>query len=147
MCCINNNVIRNHTALWSSKIFTCRRNQTKRELKLHFFFLNLTYSGWISLLPSCLWSLRIFPSLPGSRLTIFKRDASSAILQLVNQWLYFTSSRSHAFHYGRNYCDRKSRRQKVGVINSQGTLYTIYYILLFVYQVLLCMYGHTYSKS
>ena len=27
------------------------------------------------------------PSLPGSRLTIFYRDASSAILQLVNQWL------------------------------------------------------------
>ena len=38
-------------------------------------------------LSSCLWSLRIFPSLPGSRLTIFYRDASSALLQLVNQWL------------------------------------------------------------
>ena len=34
--------------------------------------------------PSCLWSRRIFPSLPGSRLTIFNRDASSALLQLVN---------------------------------------------------------------
>ena len=34
-----------------------------------------------------LWSLRIFPSLPGSRLTFFYRDASSALLQLVNQWL------------------------------------------------------------
>ena len=31
-----------------------------------------------------LWSLRIFPSLPGSRLTNFYRDASSALLQLVN---------------------------------------------------------------
>ena len=31
--------------------------------------------------------LRIFPSLPGSRLTIFYRDASSALLRLVNQWL------------------------------------------------------------
>ena len=46
---------------------------------------NLTYSRWTSSLPSCLWSQRIFPSLPGSRLTIFYRDASSALSQLVNQ--------------------------------------------------------------
>ena len=39
-------------------------------------------------------------SLPGSRLTIFYRDASSALLQLV-QWLNFTYSRSHAFRYER----------------------------------------------
>ena len=31
----------------------------------------LTYSRWTSSLPSCLWSQRIFPSLPGSRLTFF----------------------------------------------------------------------------
>ena len=49
----------------------------------------------------CLWSQRIFPSLPGSRLTFFDRDASSALLQLVNQWLNFTYSRSHAFRYER----------------------------------------------
>ena len=66
-----------------------------------FFFLNLTYSRWTSSLPSCLWSQRIFPSLPGSRLTIFYRDASSPLLQLVNQWLNFTYSRSHAFRYER----------------------------------------------
>ena len=36
-----------------------------------FFFFHLTYSQWTSSLPSCLWSQRIFPSLPGSRLTIF----------------------------------------------------------------------------
>ena len=65
------------------------------------FFFNLTYSRWTSSLPSCMWSLRIFPSLPGSRLTIFYRDASSALLQLVNQWLNFTYSRSHAFRYER----------------------------------------------
>ena len=67
----------------------------------HLFFFNLTYSRWTSSLPSCLWSQRIFPSLPGSRLTIFYRDASSALLQLVNQWLNFTYSRSHAFRYER----------------------------------------------
>ena len=36
-----------------------------------FFFFHLTYSRCTSSLPSCLWSQRIFPSLPGSRLTIF----------------------------------------------------------------------------
>ena len=29
------------------------------------------------------------------------RDASSALLQLINQWLNFTYSRSHAFRYER----------------------------------------------
>ena len=47
---------------------------------LSFSFFNLTYSRWTSSLPSCLWPLKIFPSLPGSRLTIFYRDASSALL-------------------------------------------------------------------
>ena len=67
------------------------------------FFFHLTYSRWSLSLPSCLWSQMIFPSsLPGSRLTIFYRDASSALLQLVNQWLNFTYySRSHAFRYER----------------------------------------------
>ena len=36
---------------------------------LFLFFFHLTYSRWTSSLPSCLWSQRIFPSLPGSRLT------------------------------------------------------------------------------
>ena len=40
-------------------------------------------------------SLRIFPSLPGSRLTIFYRDASSALFHLVNQWLNFTYERKN----------------------------------------------------
>ena len=40
-------------------------------LNTFFFFFNLTYSRWTSSLPSCLWSQGIFPSLPGSRLTIF----------------------------------------------------------------------------
>ena len=39
---------------------------------------------------SCLSSSRIFPSLPGSHLIIFYRDASSALLQLVNKSLNFT---------------------------------------------------------
>ena len=52
-------------------------------------------------LPSWLWSLKIFPSLPGSRVTIFFCHASSPLLQLINQWLNFTYySRSHVFRYG-----------------------------------------------
>ena len=39
---------------------------------------------------------------PVHALQYFYRDASSALLQLVNQWLNFTySSRSHAFRYER----------------------------------------------
>ena len=82
----------------------------------HFIFIflfNLTYSRWTSSLPSCLWSLRMFPSLPGSRLTISYRDASSALLQLVNQLLNFTYSRSDAFRY--------ERKRK----NTNSTLVTI----------------------
>ena len=40
---------------------------------------------------SCLWSRRIFLSLPAFLLMIFYRDASSALLQLVTQWLNFTN--------------------------------------------------------
>ena len=38
---------------------------------------------------------------PVHALEFFYRDASSALLQLVNQWLNFTYSRSHAFCYER----------------------------------------------
>ena len=56
-----------------------------------FIYFNLTYSRWTSSLPSCLWSL------PGSRLTIFYRDGSSAILQLLNQWLSSLHTNSACF--------------------------------------------------
>ena len=55
--------------------------------------------------PSCLCSLGILPSLPGSRLTVFfYRDANSALfLQLVDQSqrMNFISSNVYAFHLGR----------------------------------------------
>ena len=41
------------------------------------------------------------PISPRFTPTIFYCDASSALLQLVNQWLNFTYSQSHAFRYGR----------------------------------------------
>ena len=99
-------------------LFVWRVRRTFFPFGWYFFYLVTT--GWIfdisllcensinqsinqsnQSLPSCLWSQRILPSLPGSRLTIFDRDASSANLQLVNQWLNFTYSGSHAFRYER----------------------------------------------
>ena len=84
-------------------IFPCSvdHQQDWQPYFFSFFFFDLTYSRWASSLPSCLRSQRIFPSLPGSRLAILNRDASSALLQLVNQWLNSTYSRPHAFRYER----------------------------------------------
>ena len=59
-----------------------------------YIYINLTYSRWTSSLPSYLCSVRIFPSLLGSRLTSFNRQASTASLQLVTQWLKFWTNLS-----------------------------------------------------
>ena len=90
-------VINFHPNVWKTSQSRCI---SFMSVFLHLLF-NFTCSRWTSSLPSCLWSLRIFPSLPGSRLTIFYHDASSALLQLVNQWLKSSYSRSHAFRYER----------------------------------------------
>ena len=52
----------------------------------------------ITILPVVTKDLPIFP-----RFTPYNiyRDVSSALLQLVNQWLNFTYSHSHAFRYKR----------------------------------------------
>ena len=55
---------------WKLSCFFLSKRGTGRRT-CFFSFFNLTYSRWTSSLPSCLWSLRIFPSFPGSRLTIF----------------------------------------------------------------------------
>ena len=47
------------------------KGRKARNILFFFFFFHLTYSRWTSSLPSCLWSQKIFPTLPGSRLTIF----------------------------------------------------------------------------
>ena len=52
-------------------LWYCRGTALSFLFFFFFFFFHLTYSRWTSSLPSCLWSQRIFPSLPGSRLTIF----------------------------------------------------------------------------
>ncbi|CAM9332089.1 unnamed protein product, partial [Ascophyllum nodosum] len=67
-------------------------------------------------LPSCLWTRRVFPSLPDTHITRFYRDASLTLLQLVSRWLNFTFSRFHAFRYlvlfnsqNKNYVSHKNR--------------------------------------
>ena len=53
----------------------------------------------ITILPVVTKDLPISP--PFTPYNFFYRDASPALLQLVNQWLNFTYSRSHAFRYER----------------------------------------------
>ena len=64
-----------------------------------FFSFNLTYSRWTS---SCITILPVdLPLSPRFTPYDFFRDASSALLQLVNQCLNFAYSRSHAFRHER----------------------------------------------
>ena len=93
---------------------------TAISLSFLFLFFYLTYSRWTSSLPSCLWSLRIFPSLPGSRLTIFLSRCKFSTLttrqSMVEFYLltfprfplrkkehksYFSKNRTHDFRTSR----------------------------------------------
>ena len=83
--------------------------------KPHFLFLfcfHLTYSRWTSsLLPSCLWSQRIFPSLPGSRLTIFLSRCKFSTLTTRQPMVEFylltfprfpSRKKEHKSYFGKN---------------------------------------------
>ena len=69
---------------------------------LFFFvsFISLIADGPHHYHPAC-GHKGSFHLSPVHALQFFYRDASSALLQLVNQWLNFTYSRSHAFRYER----------------------------------------------
>ena len=76
-----------------------------------FFFFHLTYSRWTSSLPSCLWSQRIFPSLPGSRLTIFLSRCKFSTLTTRQPMVEFylltfprfpLRKKEHKFYFGKN---------------------------------------------
>ena len=114
---------------------------------LHFFsfsFFHLTYSRWTSSLPSCLWSQRIFPSLPGSRLTIFLSRCKFSTLttrQLMVEFYlltfprfplrkkeyksYFGKNRTHDFRTSRCMCSLPTR--------PLGRRTVLYYTLLLNY--------------
>ena len=83
----------------------------KRETFFASFFFNLTYSQWTSLLPSCLWSQRIFPFLPGSRLTFFLSRCKFSTLTtrqpMVELYLLTfprltLQKKEHKFYFGKN---------------------------------------------
>ena len=65
-----------------------------------FSFISLTADGPHHYHPACGHKGSSHLS-PVHALHFFYRDASSALLQLVNQWLNFPYSRSHAFPYER----------------------------------------------
>ena len=67
---------------------------------LFFSFISLIADGPHHYHPACGHKGSSHLS-PVHALQFFYRDASSALLQLVNQWLNFTYSRSHAFRYER----------------------------------------------
>ena len=76
-----------------------------------FFFFNLTYSRWTSSSPSCLWSQRMFPFLPGSRLTVFLSRCKFSTLttrQLMVEFYLLTFPRfplrkkEHKSYFGKN---------------------------------------------
>ena len=106
-----------------------------------FFFFHLTYSRWTSSLPSCLWSQRIFPSLPGLRLTIFLSRCKFSTLTtrqpMVEFYLltfprfplrkkehksYFGKNRTHDFRTSRCAACLDST-----IIDSSTILVTMYY--------------------
>ena len=74
-----------------------------KKVSLYFFFfsfISLIVDGPHHYHPACGHKGSSHLS-PVHALQFFYRDASSALLQLVNQWLNFTYSRSHAFRYER----------------------------------------------
>ena len=128
---------------------TLRRPRLRHSLHVvfffSFFFFNLTYSRWTSSLPSCLWSRRIFPSLPGSCLTIFlSRCKVSTLttrqpmvefylltfprfpLRKKEQKFYFGKNRTHDFRTSRcaDYLLDHSGDDKNHILNTDLCLWT-----------------------
>ena len=77
-----------------------RQQQDSKALFFFLYFISLIADGPHHYHPACGHKGSSHLS-PVHALHFFCRDASSALLQLVNQWLNFTYSRSHAFRYER----------------------------------------------
>ena len=116
-----------------------------------FFFFHLTYSRWTSSLPSCMWSQRIFPSLPGSRLTNFLSRCKFSTLTtrqpMVEFYLltfprfplrkkehksYFGKNRTHDFRTSRcaAYLLDHSGDERLLYCGISMTLIIIYFVLI-----------------
>ena len=81
-----------------------KRKDGINDVIVMFFFFSLI--RWTSSLPSCLWSLRIFPSLPGSRLPFFLSRCKFNTLIMVEFYLLtfprFPLKKEHKSYFGKN---------------------------------------------
>ena len=125
---------------------------------LFFYFFYLTYSRWTSSLPSCLWSQRIFPSLPGSRLTTFlsrcKFSTFTTCQPMVKFYLltfprFPLRKKEHISYFGNNQTHDFGTSRCAGYLldNSGGDyiLYTINYILYTINYILHTIYYILYT--
>ena len=85
----------------------------------------------ITILPVVTKDLPISPRF--TPYDFFYRDASSAILQLVNQWLNFTYSRSHAFRYGRKNTNPAGKNRTHDFRTSRCAGYPLDHVLFFAF--------------
>ena len=98
-----------------------------------FFFFHLTYSRWTSSLPSCLWSQRIFPSLPGSRLTLFLSRCKVSTLTTRQPMVEFylltfprfpLRKKKHKSYFGKNRThDFRTSRCAAYLLDHSGDIY------------------------
>ena len=106
---------------------------TSPQSTFTFFFLsffNLTYSRWTSSLLSCLWSLRIFPSLIGSRLTTFLSRCKFSTLTTRQPMVEFylltfprfpLRKKEHKSYFGKNRThDFRTSRYAVYLLDHSG---------------------------
>ena len=100
------------------------------------FFFHLTYSRWTSSLPFCLWSQRIFPSLPGSRLTIFLSQCKFSTLTTRQPMVGFylltfprfpLRKKEHVSYFGKNRThDFRTSRCAAYLLDHSGDYCIIY---------------------
>ena len=104
-----------------------------------FLFFHLTYSRWTSSLPSCLWSQRIFPSLPGSRLTIFLSRCKFSTLTTRQPMVEFylltfprfpLRKKEHKSYFGKNRThDFRTSRCAAYLLDHSGDELVFVYVL------------------
>ena len=109
---------------------------------LLFFFFHLTYSRWTSSLPSCLWSQRIFPSLPGSRLTIFLSRSKFSTLTTRQPMVDFylltfprfpLRKKEHKSYFGKNRThDFRTSRCAAYLLDHSGDTLILHDVLFFL---------------
>ena len=107
-----------------------------------FFFFHLTYSRWTSSLPSCLWSQRIFPSLPGSRLTFFLSRCKFSTLTTRQPMVEFylltfprfpLRKKEHISYFGKNRThDFRTSRCAAYLLDHSGDEHWVLFVLMSV---------------